>query len=171
MRTAIPVRPSRGVTPGQFCRTSSSTRVRLLLHTQRDVGCHHRRLVRLSVRPFADRHGRCSGPSNSNVIGTATLDSTQRAGDGGAGGLDGWPRHALPVAHRHARHRGIRTQSGTSTAASNLATTASSNLASISGVNQNQQEVDILSAQNAFQAASQAINAINQSFQSLLQAV
>jgi flagellar hook-associated protein 1 FlgK len=61
--------------------------------------------------------------------------------------------------------------SGTSTAASNLATTASSNLASISGVNQNQQEVDILSAQNAFQAASQAINAINQSFQSLLQAV
>ena len=57
------------------------------------------------------------------------------------------------------------------TAASNLATTAASNLASISGVNQNQQEVDILSAQNAFQAASQAINAINQSFQSLLQAV
>ena len=46
-----------------------------------------------------------------------------------------------------------------------------SNLASISGVNQNQQEVDILSAQNAFQAASQAIDAINQSFQSLLQAV
>ena len=43
--------------------------------------------------------------------------------------------------------------------------------ASISGVNQNQQEVDILSAQNAFQAASQAIDAINQSFQSLLQAV
>ena len=64
--------------------------------------------------------------------------------------------------------------SGTSTAASNLATTASSNLASISGVNQNQQEVDILGAPRdapAFQAASQAINAINQSFQSLLQAV
>ena len=100
------------------------------------------------------------------------------------------PRSTVPTRKRWPRsrpHRPVPTASyqsligtlgteasnaaGTATAASNLATTAAGNLASISGVNQNQEEVDILSAQNAFQAASQAINAINQSFQSLLQAV
>ncbi len=110
------------------------------------------------------------GPSNSNVIGTATLDSTNAQAMAAVASSATGPDAALPVAHRHPRHRGVE-RSGTSTAASNLATTASSNLASISGVNQNQQEVDILNAQNDFQAASQAINAINQSFQSLLQAV
>ena len=94
----------------------------------------------------------------------------QRAGDGCGGGLSDGSQRALSIAHRHARHPGGQ-RGRDSTAASNLATTAASNLASISGVNQNQEEVDILSAQNAFQAASQAINAINQSFQSLLQAV
>ena len=110
------------------------------------------------------------GPSNSNVIGTATLDSTNAqamaALAGSTTGPDTLYQSLIGTLGTEASNA-----SGTSTAASNLATTASSNLASISGVNQNQQEVDILSAQNAFQAASQAINAINQSFQSLLQAV
>jgi flagellar hook-associated protein 1 FlgK len=110
------------------------------------------------------------GPSNSNVIGQATLDSANAqamaALAGSTTGPDTFYQSLIGTLGTEAANA-----SGTSTAASNLATTASSNLASISGVNQNQQEVDILSAQNAFQAASQAIDAINQSFQSLLQAV
>ncbi len=110
------------------------------------------------------------GPGNSNVIGTPTLDSANAqamaALAGSATGPDSLYQSLIGTLGTEAANA-----SGTSTAASNLATTAAGNLASISGVNQNQQEVDILSAQNAFQAASQAINAINQSFQSLLQAV
>jgi flagellar hook-associated protein 1 len=110
------------------------------------------------------------GPGNSNVIGTATLDSSNAqamaALAGSTSGPDALYQSLIGTLGTEAANA-----SGTSTAASNLATTTSANLASISGVNQNQQEVDILSAQNAFQAASQAINAINQSFQSLLQAV
>jgi len=110
------------------------------------------------------------GPGNSNVIGTATLDSTN-AQAMAAVASSGTGPDALYQSLIGTLGTEASNASGTATAASNLATTASSNLASISGVNQNQQEVDILSAQNAFQAASQAINAINQSFQSLLQAV
>jgi len=110
------------------------------------------------------------GPSNSNVVGTATLDSANAqamaALAGATTGPDTLYQSLIGTLGTQASDA-----SGTSTAATNLATTAAGNLASISGVNQNQQEVDILSAQNAFQAASQAINAINQSFQSLLQAV
>jgi flagellar hook-associated protein 1 len=110
------------------------------------------------------------GPGNSNVIGTATLDSANAqamaALAGSSTGPDASYQSLIGTLGTEAANA-----AGTSTAASNLATTAAGNLASISGVNQNQQEVDILSAQNAFQAASQAINAINQSFQSLLQAV
>ena len=110
------------------------------------------------------------GPGNSNVIGTATLDSANAQA---MAALASSPTG--PNASYQSLIGTLGTEAsnaaGTSTAASNLATTASGNLASISGVNQNQEEVDILSAQNAFQAASQAINAINQSFQSLLQAV
>lgn len=110
------------------------------------------------------------GPGNANVIGSATLDSTNAqamaALAGSGSGPDSAYRSLIGTLGTEASNA-----QGTATAASNLATTAASNLASISGVNQNQQEVDVLSAQNAFQAASQAINAINQSFQSLLQAV
>ena len=110
------------------------------------------------------------GPGNSNAIGSPTLDSTNAqamaALAGSASGPDPLYRSLIGTLGTEAANA-----AGTATAASNLATTAAGNLASISGVNQNQQEVDVLSAQNAFQAASQAINAINLSFQSLLQAV
>jgi flagellar hook-associated protein 1 FlgK len=110
------------------------------------------------------------GPGNSNVIGSPTLDSAN------AQAMAALANSATgPNAQYQSLIGTLGTEAsnaeGTATAASNLATTAAGNLASISGVNQNQQEVDILSAQNAFQAASQAINAINQAFQSLLQAV
>jgi flagellar hook-associated protein 1 FlgK len=110
------------------------------------------------------------GPGNSNVIGTPTLDSTNAQAMAALAGSTTGP-DSLYQSLIGALGTEAASASGTATAASNLATTAAGNLASISGVNQNQQEVDILSAQNAFQAASQAINAINQSFQSLLQAV
>jgi flagellar hook-associated protein 1 FlgK len=110
------------------------------------------------------------GPGNSNVIGTATLDSANAQAMAALAssptGPDASYQSLIGTLGTEASNA-----AGTATAASNLATTAAGNLASISGVNQNQEEVDILSAQNAFQAASQAINAINQSFQSLLQAV
>ncbi len=110
------------------------------------------------------------GPGNSNVIGTATNDNANAqamaALAGSSTGPDAAYRSFIGALGTDAANA-----SATATSASNLATTASNNLATISGVNQNEEEVDILSAQNAFQAASQAINAINQSFQSLLQAV
>jgi flagellar hook-associated protein 1 FlgK len=110
------------------------------------------------------------GPGNSNVIGTATNDSTNAqamaALAGSSSGPDAVYRSFIGTLGTDASNA-----AATATSATNLATTASNNLETISGVNQNEEEVDILSAQNAFQAASQAINAINQSFQSLLQAV
>jgi flagellar hook-associated protein 1 FlgK len=110
------------------------------------------------------------GPTNSNVIGSPTLDSTNAqamAALAGSGtGPDATYESLIGSLGTEAANA-----SATSTSASNLATTAANNVASISGVNQNEEEVDILNAQNAFQAASQAINAINQSFQALLQAV
>jgi len=110
------------------------------------------------------------GPGNSNVIGTATNDGTNAqlmaALAGSITGPDATYQALIGTLGTEAS-----SASSTATSASNLATTASNNLASVSGVNENEEEVDILTAQNAFQAASQAINAMNQSFQSLLQAV
>jgi flagellar hook-associated protein 1 FlgK len=110
------------------------------------------------------------GPGNSNVIGSPTLDSANAQAMAALANAATGPNAQYQSLIGTLGTEASNAQ-GTATAASNLATTAAGNLASISGVNQNQQEVDILSAQNAFQAASQAINAINQAFQSLLQAV
>jgi flagellar hook-associated protein 1 len=110
------------------------------------------------------------GPGNSNVIGTPTNDTTNAQAMAALAGSPTGPDAAYR-AFIGALGTDAANASATSTSATNLATTASNNLATISGVNQNEEEVDILSAQNAFEAASQAINAINQSFQSLLQAV
>ena len=108
--------------------------------------------------------------SNSNAIGTGTLDGSNAqlmaALSGSATG---------PDAQYHGLIGALGTDSSNAktnaTTAQNLASTASANVASISGVNQNEEEVHVLTAQNAFQAMSQTISAINQSFQSLLQAV
>ncbi len=110
------------------------------------------------------------GSGNSNVIGTATNDTTNAQAMAALAGSSTGP-DAVYQSFIGALGTDASNASATSTSATNLATTTSNNLATISGVNENEEEVDILSAQNAFQAASQAINAINQSFQSLLQAV
>jgi flagellar hook-associated protein 1 FlgK len=110
------------------------------------------------------------GPGNSNVIGTATLDTANvqamAALAGSATGPDALYHGLIGALGTDAANA-----SNTATTASNMATTAANNLASVSGVNENEEEIDVMTAQNAFQAASQAVNAIVQSFQSLLQAV
>ncbi len=108
--------------------------------------------------------------SNANVIGTATLDgSNAQAMAALASSTTG------PDATYQSMIGALGSQAAsalsTSNAAQGLLTTATNNLSTISGVNQNTQEVNILTAQNAFQANSKVINAINACFQSLISAV
>lgn len=110
------------------------------------------------------------GSGNSNVIGTATLDgSNAQAMAALATSTTG------PDANYQSMIGALGTQAAnalaTSTSAQGLFTTASNNLSTITGVNQNAQEVNILTAQNSFQANSKVINAINACFQSLISAV
>ena len=110
------------------------------------------------------------GAGNANVIGTATLDGTNAQTMAALASATDGP---------DAIYRGLIGNLGSDAAnattaastATNLASTAAANVAAASGVNQNQEEIDVLSAQNAFQAASKAISAVTASFQSLLQAV
>ena len=80
----------------------------LFVHTQQRVGGHYRRLVRLSLRPFAHRHGGRAGAEQLQRHRHAHARQHKRAGDGGVGGFDNGPRFALPVAHRHPRHRSVQ---------------------------------------------------------------
>lgn len=110
------------------------------------------------------------GPGNSNVIGTPTYDGTNAqamaALASSATGADVSYRMMIGALGTDAANA-----SATSSAATHMATTASNNLSSISGVDQNRQEIDILAAQNAFQAMSKVVSAITISFQSLMAAV
>ena len=110
------------------------------------------------------------GAGNSNVIGTPTFDGTNAqamaALASSATGPDANYRLMIGSLGTEAANA-----SATSSAASHMATTAANNLSSISGVDQNTQEVHILAAQNAFQAMSKVVSAITVSFQSLLAAV
>lgn len=113
-----------------------------------------------------------SAPSagNSNAIGTPTFDGTNAqamaALASSATSADANFRTLIGVL-------GTETSNakGTSVSASNMATSAANNLSSISGVDQNAQEIDILSAQNAFQGMSKVVSAITTTFQSLLAAI
>lgn len=110
------------------------------------------------------------GLGNSNVIGTPTFDGTNAqamAALASSGtGPDVAYRAMVGVLGTEAANA-----TATSSAASHMATTAANNLSAISGVDQNRQEIDILSAQNAFQAMSKVVNAITISFQALIAAV
>lgn len=110
------------------------------------------------------------GPGNSNVIGTPTFDGTNAqamaALASSVTGPDANYRKLIGALGTEAANA-----SATSSAASHMATTAANSLSSISGVNQNAEEINILSAQNAFQAMSKVVSAITISFQSLLAAV
>ncbi len=110
------------------------------------------------------------GPGNSNAIGTPTLDGTNAQAMAALANSQTGP-DALYQSMIGALGTQSAGATNAATAAGNLATTASNNVATVSGVNQNQEEVNILSAQNAFQAASKVIDAINTAYQSLLAAV
>jgi flagellar hook-associated protein 1 FlgK len=110
------------------------------------------------------------GPGNSNVIGTATLDgSNAQAMAALASSTTG------PDTTYQSMIGALGTQAAsaltTSNSAQGLLTTASNNLSTITGVDQNTQEVNILAAQNAFEANSKVMNAINSCFQALIAAV
>ena len=110
------------------------------------------------------------GPGNANVIGTPTLDGTNgqqmAALASSPGGTDTLYQSMIGALGTQASDA-----ASASSTASNLATNASNLLSSISGVDENNEEVDILAAQNAFQASSQVVSAITSCFDALLQAV
>jgi flagellar hook-associated protein 1 len=110
------------------------------------------------------------GPGNSNTVGTATLDGTNAQA---MAALASSPTGTDVIYQSMIGALGTQASNATaaSTTASNLATNASNLLSSISGVDENSEEVDILAAQNAFQASSQVVSAITSCFASLLQAV
>ena len=108
--------------------------------------------------------------SNSNVLGTATLDSTnaQAMAALASSGTGADATYQTLIGDLGTAAANAQSTSATATS---LATTAANNVSTVSGVNQNTQEMNILSAQNAFQASSQVVSAIKSCLQSLLQAV
>lgn len=110
------------------------------------------------------------GVGNSNVIGTATLDGSNAqvmaALASSTTGADATYQTMIGALGTQAANALT-----TANSAKTLLTNASNNLSTISGVDQNAQEVNILAAQNSFQANSKVINAINTCFQSLMAAV
>ncbi|HUX03517.1 MAG TPA: flagellar hook-associated protein FlgK [Acidimicrobiales bacterium] len=110
------------------------------------------------------------GPTNANVIGTPTLDGTNAqvmaALASSATGPDTNFRTMIGTLGTEAANA-----VATSSTATHMATAAANNLSTISGVDQNAQEMTILAAQNAFQATAKVVSAITVSFQSLLGAV
>lgn len=109
-------------------------------------------------------------PNNSNVIGAPTLDGSNAQAMAALASLANGP-DATYQALIGALGNQAASATAFSSIASSQAQTASNNLSSISGVNENNEEVALMAAQNAFQATSQVVNAINESFQSLLSAV
>ena len=110
------------------------------------------------------------GPTNSNVIGQPTLDGSNAQEMAALATVSGGPNQLYQTLVGALGTQAANAAS-TSSAATNLATTAQNNLSSITGVNQNAQEINLMNAQNAFQASAKVISAINTTFQSLLAAV
>lgn len=108
--------------------------------------------------------------SNSNVIGTPTLDGSNAQAMAALASSSSGP-DAVYQTMIGALGTETANASVNAKAASDLAQTAANGLSSISGVNQNTEEVHILAAQNAFQATSKVVSAITTMFQSLLAAV
>jgi flagellar hook-associated protein 1 len=108
--------------------------------------------------------------SNSNVIGTPTLDGSNAQAMAALASSSTGP-DVLYQAMVGALGTESANASATATAATDMARSAANDLSSISGVNQNTEEVHLLAAQNAFQATSKVVSAITTTFQSLLAAV
>ncbi len=110
------------------------------------------------------------GPSNSNTIGTPTLDGTNAQAMAALASSTSGP-DSLYQAMIGALGTQASNASTVAAAAANLATTASNNISTVSGVNMNNEELKVLSAQNDFQAVSKVVNAITTSLQALMAAV
>lgn len=110
------------------------------------------------------------GPGNSNVIGQPTLDGSNAQAMAALGSSPTGP-DALYQSMIGALGTQASNASIVAGVASNQATVASNNLSSVSGVDVNNEELKIVAAQNAFQAVTRVVSALNTSFQSLLQAV
>lgn len=110
------------------------------------------------------------GPGNANVIGQPTLDGSNAQAMAALATVTGGPDLAYQVLVG-ALGTQAANASAMASAATHLATAAANNLSSITGVNQNTQEINIMNAQNDFQASSKVISAITTAFQSLLAAV
>lgn len=108
--------------------------------------------------------------SNSNVIGTPTLDGSNAQAMAAQGSSGSGPDALYQTMIGALGTQAANATSQASTAAS-LASAASANLTSISGVDVNQEEMNILSYQNDFQAVTRVVSAISNSMQSLIQAV
>ena len=110
------------------------------------------------------------GPTNSNAIGTPTLDGTNAQEMAALASSSSGPNSLFQTMIGALGTQSARA-AAVSSAASNLAMTASSNLSVISGVNMNNEELKVLAAQNDFQAIAKVVTAITTSLQSLMQAV
>lgn len=108
--------------------------------------------------------------SNSNAIGTPTNDGSNAQAMAALASSSNGP-DAKYQSMIGALGTDAANASQVATSAANLATVASQNMQSISGVDVNTEEMKILSYQNNFQAATRVVSAINNSMQSLLQAV
>lgn len=110
------------------------------------------------------------GPNNSNVIGQPTLDGSNAQAMAALGSSPSGP---AVVYQNMIGMLGTQTVDANNVAASAaaLATTAKNNLSAISGVHMNAEELKVMSAQNAYQAVTRVISAMNSSLQSLIQAV
>ncbi len=109
------------------------------------------------------------GPTNSNVIGTPTLDGANSQAMAALASSTTGP-DVLYQTMIGALGTQASNASTVATAASSLATAASNNVSTVSGVNMNNEELSILAAQNAFQAVSKVVNVITTNLQSLMQA-
>jgi flagellar hook-associated protein 1 FlgK len=108
--------------------------------------------------------------SGGSTAGQATIDPTTVQAMAALGQQTGGP---LSLYQSLVGLVGNQTQQANNdqTGAQALSDTANANLSSVEGVDSNEQTVDVMAAQNAYQATAGVINAINQSLQSLLEVV
>jgi flagellar hook-associated protein 1 FlgK len=108
--------------------------------------------------------------SNSNSIGTPTLDGSNAQAMAALQTVAGGPNDLYQQMIGQLGTEALNATNNLATA-NNAAQSIKNNISSVSGVNMNSEELKVLAAQNAYSAIGHVIDAINLSFQSLIQAV
>lgn len=108
--------------------------------------------------------------TNSNVIGQPTLDGTNAQAMAALQSATGGPNQLYQAMIGQLGTQASNAKTAGALATS-LATATANNISQTSSVNMNTEELQVLAAQNAFSALGHVIDAINTSFQSLIQAV